>query len=97
MSVFPFRGGVPGPSSHRRRRHTTPGPDLGGGQLPPADFHQRTPSFPRGGEFLPPIYPGAKILLPLTAVLKGSRKGAELLDWSPETLAAFSSIKTALL
>ena len=39
----------------------------------------------------------AKILLPLTAVLKGGRKGAELLDWSPETLAAFSSIKTALL
>ena len=38
----------------------------------------------------------ARILLPLTAVLKGGRKGAELLDWSPEMLAAFSSIKTAL-
>ena len=39
----------------------------------------------------------AKILLPLTAILNGGRKCAELLDWSPEMLAAFSSIKTALL
>ena len=36
------------------------------------------------------ILAAAKILLPLTAVLKGCRKGAELLDWSPEMLAAFS-------
>ena len=39
----------------------------------------------------------AKILLPLTAVLKGGRKGAELLDWTPEMLTAFFSIKVALL
>ena len=48
VSVFPFRGGFPGSQSHRRRRHTTPRPDLGGGQFSPADFHQRTPSFPGG-------------------------------------------------
>ena len=39
----------------------------------------------------------AKILLPLTAVLKGSRKGAELLLWSTPMLDAFKAIKTALL
>ena len=38
-----------------------------------------------------------KILLPLTAVLKGGRKGAELLEWSTNMLAAFQSIKRALL
>ena len=44
--------------------------------------------------FIPAV---TKILPPLTTVLKGGRKGAELLDWSPEMVAAFSSIKTALL
>ena len=39
----------------------------------------------------------AKILLPFTTVLKGRRKGAELLQGSTQMLAAFSSIKTALL
>ena len=39
----------------------------------------------------------AKILLPLTAVLKGSRKGAELREWSTDMLANFQSIKMALL
>ena len=39
----------------------------------------------------------AKILLPLTAVLKGGRKGAELLLWSPPMLDTFKAIKTALL
>ena len=33
----------------------------------------------------------ANILLPLTAVLKGSKKGAELLLWSPPMLAALKS------
>ena len=39
----------------------------------------------------------SKILLPLTVVLKGGKKGAELLQWSPTMLAAFKAIKTALL
>ena len=39
----------------------------------------------------------AKILLPLTAVLKGCRKGVELLLWSTPMLDAFKAIKTALL
>ena len=39
----------------------------------------------------------AKILLPLTAELKGGRKGAEPLEWSEDMLTAFQSIKTALL
>ena len=39
----------------------------------------------------------AKILLPLTAVLKGGKKGAELLDWTSHMLTAFQAIKTALL
>ena len=39
----------------------------------------------------------ARILLPLTAVLKGGKKGAELLNWTPEMLAAFPAIKAALL
>ena len=39
----------------------------------------------------------AKILLPLTAVLKGGKKGTESLAWSPMMLAAFSNIKAALL
>ena len=39
----------------------------------------------------------AKILLPLTAVLKGGRKGVELLLWSTPMLNAFKAIKTALL
>ena len=44
--------------------------------------------------FIPAV---TKILLPLTAVLKGGRKGAELLEWSTNMLAAFQSIKRALL
>ena len=48
--------------------------------------------------FYPHFIPAAaKILLPLTAVLKGGRKGAEHLVWTPPTLEAYSSIKTALL
>ena len=39
----------------------------------------------------------ANILLPLTAVLKGSKKGAEILAWSPLMMTAFSNIKAALL
>ena len=39
----------------------------------------------------------ANILLPLTAVLKVGKKGAELLLRSPPMLAAFKAIKTALL
>ena len=39
----------------------------------------------------------AKILLPLIAVLKGGRKGGELLLWSTPMLEAFKAIKTALL
>ena len=39
----------------------------------------------------------AKILLPLTAVLKGRKKGAESQAWSPMMLTAFSNIKAALL
>ena len=39
----------------------------------------------------------AKILLQLTAVLKGGKKGVELLLWSSPMLAAFNAIKTALL
>ena len=39
----------------------------------------------------------ANILLPLTAVLKGGKKGAELLTWSSQMTTAFSNIKAALL
>ena len=39
----------------------------------------------------------ANILLPLTAVLKGGKKGAEILAWSPLMITAFSNIKAALL
>ena len=39
----------------------------------------------------------ANILLPLTAVLKGSKKGAEILAWSPLMMTAFSNIKADLL
>ena len=39
----------------------------------------------------------ANILLLLTAVLKGGKKGAELLLWSPPMQQAFKAIKTALL
>ena len=41
-------------------------------------------AFLRAVNFYCRFIPAAtKILLPLTAVLKGGRKGAELLDWSP--------------
>ena len=50
------------------------------------------------GELFPPFIPvAAKILLPLTAVLKGGKKCAELLSWTQEMLKAFSAIKIALL
>ena len=39
----------------------------------------------------------ARILLPLTATLKGGRKGSELLTWSAVMLTAFTDIKKALL
>ena len=39
----------------------------------------------------------ARILLPLTAELKGGRKGSDSLQWTSPMLAAFADIKTALL
>ena len=38
----------------------------------------------------------ARILLPLTAVLKGGKKGPELIEWTPEMEGAFSNIKGEL-
>ena len=39
----------------------------------------------------------AKILLPLTSVLKGCKKGSEVLEWLPPMMKAFTAIKTALM
>ena len=39
----------------------------------------------------------AKILLPLTAVLKGGKKGSDLLEWLPAMGGAFNNIKAALM
>ena len=43
--------------------------------------------------FYRPFIPAAaKILLPLTAVLKGGKKGSEKLEWTPEMSGAFTGI-----
>ena len=39
------------------------------------------------------LLPDNLYLLPLTAVLKGGKKGAEILIWSPLMMTAFSNIK----
>ena len=39
----------------------------------------------------------AKILLPLIAVLKGSKKGSDVLEWLPAMGGAFNNIKAALM
>ena len=39
----------------------------------------------------------AKILLPLTTVLKGGKKGSDILEWLPAMSGAFNNIKAALM
>ena len=39
----------------------------------------------------------AKILLPLTCVLKGGKKASEVLEWLPPMMKAFTAIKTVIM
>ena len=39
----------------------------------------------------------AKILLPLTTVLKGGKKGSDTLEWLPAMSGAFNNIMAALM
>ena len=51
-----------------------------------------------GFQLLPPIHPfRAKILLPLTAVLKGGKMGSDIQEWLPAMGGAFTNIKAALM